>query len=71
MALQLHPFLVACRAVGEWDVIVGYVVEEMHLFLLEKEGGGNGVHWSVAPPFVEEAAVVIERVEVVEIGLGS
>lgn len=71
VAFQLHPFVVARRAVRERDVVIGDVVEEMEFFLLEQEGGGDGVHRSVAPPFVEEAAVVVERVEVVEVGLGA
>lgn len=70
VAFQLHPLVVARRAVGERDVVIGDVVEEMDFFLLEKEGGGNRVHGSVAPALVEEAAVAVERVEVVEVGLG-
>jgi len=71
VAFQLHPFVVARRAVREWDVVIGDVIEEMEFFLFEQEGGGDGVHRGVAPSFVEEAAVVVERVEVVEVGLGA
>lgn len=71
MTFQLHPLLVAGRAVGERDVVIGDIVEEMHFFLLEEERGGDGVHGSVAPSLVEEAAVAVERVEVVEVGLRS
>ena len=70
MTFQLHPFVVARGAVGEWDVVVGNVVEEMHFFLLQEQGGGNGVDRSIAPSLIEESTVMVERVEVVEVGFG-
>lgn len=63
--------LVARRTMREGDVVVCDVVEEVDLFLLEEEAGGDGVDGSVTPPFVEEAAVLVQSVEEVSVGLGS
>lgn len=68
VALQVEARLLARRAVGEGDVVVGDVVEEVDLVLLEHQAGGDGVHGRVAPALVEEAAVAVEVVEVVDVG---
>ncbi len=52
-------------------VIVCNIVEEMYFFLLQEKPGGDGVDRSVTPTFVEETAVFVELVEVIEISLGS
>jgi hypothetical protein len=71
VAFQVQPCLLACWAVGEWDVVVGYFVEEVDFVFVQEETGGNGVHRCVAPSFVEESAVLVEGVEVVKVGLGA
>lgn len=71
MALQIQSQLLAGRAVGEGDVVVGDLVEEVDLFLLEEQSGGNRVDWRIAPSFVEEAAIPVQRLEIVEVFLGS
>lgn len=68
MAAQLGAQLLARGAVGEGDVVVGDVVEEVELVLLQHQAGGDGVHGRVAPTLVEEAAVLVERLEVVGVG---
>lgn len=69
MALQLSAQLLAGRAVREGDMVVGDVVEEVDLLLLEHQGRRNGVHGSIAPAFVEKATVLIKALEVVNVGL--
>lgn len=53
----------------EGHVIVGNVVEEVDLFLLEKETGGDGVDRSISPTFVEEPTVFVQSVEVIGVCL--
>lgn len=55
----------------ERDVIIRDVVKEMDFFFFEQEAGGDGVDGGVAPSLVEEAAVFVELLEVVEVGFGS
>lgn len=71
MALRLKPCLLASWAVRKGDVIVGDVVEEVDLFLLEEEAGCNGVDWSITPAFIEEPAISIERFEKINVRLRS
>lgn len=52
---------------GKGDVVVGNVVEEVNLLLLERQTGGNRVDGSVAPALVEETAVLVEGVKVVDV----
>lgn len=56
---------------GERDVVVRDVVEEVDLFLLEEQAGGDRVHRRVAPSLVEESAVLVEGVEEIDVGVGS
>ena len=53
----------------EWNVIVGNVVEEMDLRLIQQQTGGNRVHGRIPPSLVEESAILVERVEIVNIGI--
>ena len=53
----------------EGHVVVGDVVEEVDFFLLQQETGGNRVNGSIAPSLVEKAAVLIQRLEEVDVGL--
>ena len=52
-------------------VIVCDIVEEMDFFLLQQKSCSDGVDGSIAPSFVEETAVFVELVEVIEISLRS
>jgi hypothetical protein len=54
--------------VGEGNVVVGNVVEEVDFLLLECETGCDRVHGGVTPTLVEETAVLVEGIEVVEVG---
>lgn len=58
-------------AVCEWDMVVSNVVEEVDLFLLQHETGGNRVDGSIAPSFVEKAAILVQRLEEVNVGFGA
>lgn len=53
----------------EGDVVVGDIVEEVDLVLLQQEGSGDGVHGSISPPLVEESTVLIKRFEKVNVCL--
>lgn len=67
---MVQAILLASRAVSKRDVVVGNVVEEMNLFLLEHESSCNGVHRRVAPTLIEETTSVVQGSEVVDIGIG-
>lgn len=71
VALQVQSQLLAGGAVREGDVVVGNLVEEVDFFLLEQQTRGDGVDGGIAPSFVEEAAVSVQRLEVVDVFLGS
>lgn len=71
MALEFVSQFVPGGAVCEGDVIVGNVVEEMDLFLLEHDSRSNRVDGSITPAFVEEAAVLVEGLKKVQVCLGS
>lgn len=58
-------------AVVEGDVVVAHVVEEVDLVLLQEQGCCDGVDGRVTPSLVEEAAGVVQVVEVRSVGLGS
>lgn len=64
MTLEFQSLCFACGTVGKGDVVVGNVVEEVKFFLLQHQGGGDGVDGSVTPALVEEATVVVEGFEV-------
>lgn len=68
MAFVVHSVLLACGAVGEGDVVVGNVVEEVNFLLLECQAGCDGVDGGISPALVEETAVLVEGVEVIEVG---
>lgn len=71
MAFKILSDLVACRAVGEGDVVVGDVVKEVDFVLLKHETRCNRVHGGITPALVEEAAILVEGLEEIEVGLGA
>lgn len=52
----------------EGYVVVGNIVEEVDLLLLEGQSGGDRMDWSVSPAFVEETTVLIQLFKVINIG---
>jgi hypothetical protein len=70
VALVVKTVLLAGGAVGEGYVVIGDVVEEVDLVLLEHQGCSNRVDGGIAPALVEETAIVVEGFEVVDVGLG-
>lgn len=57
------------RAVVPGRVLVANVVKVVHLGLVLEQASSDGVHGRVAPPLVEEAALLVEIVKEVEVGL--
>jgi hypothetical protein len=68
MTLQLFPQSVASRTMGEGDVIVCDIIEEMDLVLFQHQGCGDRVDRSIPPALIKESAITVERVEEVEVG---
>jgi hypothetical protein len=71
VASEVYPRLLPSRAVSKRNVIVGDVVEEVDFVLLQHQTCGNGVHWRISPALVEETAILVQRLEVVNVRLGS
>lgn len=71
MALEVQSSLLAGRTVGERNVVVSNIIEEVDLLLLEKKSGSDGMDWSVTPSLVEESSVLIQRLEEVSVCLRS
>jgi hypothetical protein len=57
--------------VCERYVIVSNVVEEMDLFLLQEETSGDRMDWSITPTLIKESTILVERLEIVNVGLRS
>lgn len=53
----------------EGHVVVGDVVEKVDVLFLQEKAGCDGVNRCVAPPFIEEAAIVIETLKEINISL--
>lgn len=71
MAAQLGAQLLACGAVCEWDVVVSNIIEEVDLILLQHQSSGDGMNRSITPSLVEETTILVERLEVIGIRLGT
>jgi len=71
MTLLVDSHLLASWAMGEGDVVVGDVLEEMDLVLWQQEAGSDGMDRRIAPTLVEEPAVLVELVEEINVSLRS
>jgi len=67
VAAEVQPRLLVDRAMREWHMIVGNLVEEVDLLLLQHDSGSNGVDGCIAPTLVEESAVPVQGREVVNV----
>ena len=67
MAFQLQSQVLACRAMRKGNVIVSDIIEEVNLLLWQHDGSRDRVHRCITPAFVEEATVLVQRFEVVEV----
>lgn len=70
MALQVEPRLLAGRAVGEGNMVICDFVEEMDLVLSQQQSRGDRMDWRITPSLVEEAAIMVQGVEIIQISLG-
>jgi len=69
VAFVLDSQIFLQRAVGEWNVVVGNVVEKVDFLLGQEKTGSNGVYRGIAPSFVEEAPVFVKTCEEVNVGV--
>ena len=63
MTAEFEADVVSGGTMGERDVVVGDVVEEVDFVFLKEEPGCDGVYRSVTPAFVEEPTVFVEGFE--------
>lgn len=71
VTLAVETELLSSGAVSKGNVIVGNVIEEVNLLLLQHQAGGNRVDRGIAPALIEETTILIQRLEVVGVGLGA
>ena len=67
MALVVHSVLFSSGAVGEGNVVVCDVVEEVDLLLLEHKTCGDRVNGSITPTLIEETAVLVKLFKVIDV----
>lgn len=68
-ALVVETVLLAGRAVREWNVIVGDVIEEVDFILLKHQTSSDGVDGSITPALIEETTGMVEGGEEVDISI--
>jgi hypothetical protein len=71
MASEIQAQLLAGGAVRKWNVVVCDIVEEMKFVLLQHKSRGNGMNRSITPTLIKESAILVERLEVVDVCLGA
>lgn len=71
MATPFQADLLAGGAVSERNVVVGNVVKEVNLILGQHKTGGDRVNRCITPSLVEETTILVKRLEVVDVLLGS
>jgi hypothetical protein len=71
VTLVVETVLLAGRTVGEGNVVVCNVIEEMDLLLLQHQRRGQRMDRRIAPALVEETTGVVEGLEVVDVLLGA
>lgn len=59
VAAKVQPCLLVHRTVCEWYVVVGDLVEEVYLVLSQRDRRGDGMDRCVAPPLIEESAILV------------
>ena len=69
MAFVVEAVLCSCWAMGEWNMVVGNIIEEMDLVFWKEKRCCNGVDWSITPSLVKEAPITIEAMEVIHVGI--
>ena len=70
MTLVVKSELFTRWAMGKRNMVVGNVIEEVDLLLVQQKPGGDRVYGSIAPAFIEEASVLVQLGEEVDIGIG-
>lgn len=71
VTLVVQSDLLTGRAVGERNMVVCDVVEEVDLVLLQEKRSSDRVNGSISPAFVEESAVFVESIKVICVSLGT
>lgn len=71
VAAEVKTLLLASGAVSEGNVVVGDIVEEVNLLLLEEKTSSDRVDGSITPSLIEETAILVERLKEVKVRLAS
>jgi len=56
---------------GERNVIVRDIIEEMNFFFLQEQRSSNRVNGGITPALVEETTIFVKGVKVIGVGLRS
>jgi hypothetical protein len=71
VTLVFHSVVLSSRAMCEWYMVVGDIIEKMYFILLQHKSCSNTVNWSITPSFIEETTGFIQMFEEVDISVGS
>jgi hypothetical protein len=71
VATEVKSSLLTRGAVSEWNVVVCDIVEELDLILVQEQTRSNRVDRRVTPSLVEEATILVQRFEKINVGLAS
>lgn len=52
---------------GERDVIISNIVEEVNLLFFQEKTGSNRMHGCITPTFIEESTILIKGLKIIEI----
>lgn len=71
MTLIVQSHLIASRTMRKRYMPICDIVKKVDFLLFEGECRGNGVYGGVTPALVEEAAVLVQLLEIVDVGFGA
>lgn len=71
MAAEFETQVLAGGTMGERDVVVSNIIEEVDLFFLEEQGGRDRVNRSITPSFVEETPFFVQEIKEVDVSFRS
>lgn len=71
MATEIQSSLLVSWAVCERNVVVGNILEEVNLLLLEEKTSSDRVDGSITPSLIKETTILIKRLEEIEVRLAA
>lgn len=57
--------------INRTDMKIRHIVKPVNFIMIEKQGSTETVDGGIAPTLIEEAALLVEKVKVLAVGLGT